>query len=140
MAELGARADRAEKRAAEADKDNESLLKAVDALKTQQAAPARAPASAAPRTEEDERLAYERAYQQELARHRAQEAKGRANLDEAVSRLDDASAYHRLIAVARAHARDAEFQAAIRAFNQAMRLKPANLCQRRDETRLERAV
>jgi RNA polymerase sigma factor (sigma-70 family) len=128
LAELSVRTERAELRATEAEKDNESLLKAVDAFKAQQTTPARS-TGAAPRApaEEDEALTYARAYQQGLARQRAQEAIARANVDDSTSRLDDASAYHRLINLAR-HLRDeASFQEAIRTFNKAMAVKPAEL-------------
>jgi RNA polymerase sigma factor (sigma-70 family) len=138
LAELGARAERAEQRAIEAEKDNESWLKAVDAFKAQQGAQAR-PTATTPRANldqvvgmagpvgDDEALVYQRAYQQELARRRAQEAQARAKADENASMMDDASAYHRWINLARHLFQEASFQEAIRAYNKAMAIKPATL-------------
>lgn len=51
----------------------------------------------------------------------------RANVADTVSRMDDASAYHRLINIARELAKEASFPEAIRIYNQAMAIKPAAL-------------
>ena len=139
LAEIVRRAESAEQRAAEAERDNEALLKAVAAFKATQSTPAPRAADPAVRAPlggvvgmagpvgDDEALAYQRAYQQELARRRAQEAQARATAADTASRLDDVSAYHRWINLARHLFQDAEFQEAIRAYNQAMAVKPAAL-------------
>ena len=77
--------------------------------------------------EEKERLAQERAYQQDMARRRAEEAKARAELDDAVSNLDAEGKFNLLMAAAGRYAASAEFQIGIRTYNQAMAAKPADL-------------
>jgi RNA polymerase sigma factor (sigma-70 family) len=150
LASLTARLAQAEQRAGEAEKDSGDLLRAVEALRTEQAAQAarsarsgvfggaatgliggitgmvQAPVGSSP--EEAERLAHERGYQQQLARRRAEEAKARAQIDQDASRAPDATArYHLLVDAAERLAEKAEFQAAIRTYNQAMQAKPAEL-------------
>ncbi|MBI4624166.1 MAG: hypothetical protein HY736_13245 [Verrucomicrobia bacterium] len=77
--------------------------------------------------EEKERLAQERAYQQDMATKRAAEVKARAELDGAVSKLDAQARFNTLMAAAGRYAASAEFQIGIRTYNQAMAAKPADL-------------
>jgi RNA polymerase sigma factor (sigma-70 family) len=119
---MRARAAQSESRTAEAEKDSGELLKAVQALRSEQTKRASRPG------EEDERLTQERAYQQQLAKRRADESKARAKIDEAAAmELDAAARYNLLIETAEQLAANAEFQAAIRRYNQAMQAKPAGL-------------
>jgi hypothetical protein len=122
LEKVKARLVQSESRTAEAEKDSGELLKAVEALRSEQTNRASRPA------EEDELLTQERAYQQQLAKRRAEEAKARAKIDEAAAMESDASArYYLLIEAAEQLAANAEFQAAIRMYNQAMQAKPAGL-------------
>ena len=77
--------------------------------------------------EDNERLASERAYQQALAKTRAQEAIARAKIDEEAHRLEPAQQFERLIQAAEEYLERAEFQSGIRVYNQAMTLKPADV-------------
>lgn len=77
-------------------------------------------------TDEAARVAEERSYQQALAKRRAEEAKARAKIEsEAPAEKDAATRYHKLIEAADRYAAAADFQAGIRTFNLAMRMKPA---------------
>ena len=76
---------------------------------------------------DDERLLQERAYQQVLARQRADEAKVQARKDIEASQLDPAGRYERLVAEAEQLLAKAEFQLGIRTYNRAMAAKPAGL-------------
>jgi RNA polymerase sigma factor (sigma-70 family) len=128
--DLNTRLRQAERRAGEAEKDNSDLLKAVEDLRLQQTRSSKAVPTRVERdgrTADDERLALARAYQQELANHRVEEAKGRARIDEEASRLDAVAQFERLIAAAEDYLAKAEFQMAIRTFNRALQLKPADL-------------
>jgi hypothetical protein len=142
LADVTARLADAERRATDAEKDTGDLLKAVQALKEQQATPVQggAPGSGAqhyPRTaggatrpgpEDEEWLGEQRAYQQKLAKRRAEEAQARARVEEDAAREGNAvTRFNRLIAAAEHLAANAEFQAAIRMYNQAMEGKPASL-------------
>lgn len=140
LSSVNARLAQAEQRVTEAEKDSGELLKAVDALRVGQAAQA-ARASKSSLTggivgsvltgsspEDAERVAQERAYQQQLAFRRAEEAKARAQIDQDASQAQDATArYNLLIDAAERLAGKAEFQAAIRTYNQAMFAKPAEV-------------
>ncbi|MDO8542281.1 MAG: hypothetical protein Q7S40_17715 [Opitutaceae bacterium] len=75
----------------------------------------------------DEQLNYERAYQQDLARRRAEEAKARARFDQERSTWPAERQYHALLEQARQYLARAEFQWAVRRYNEAMQLKPADL-------------
>lgn len=133
LTSLKARLSDAERRAAEAEKDSGELLKAVNASRGNQQRDSayRAPAVAAAvatTPEQQERLAQERSYQQQLAKRRAEEAKARAKVEsEAASETDAAARYNKLMEVAEQHANNADFQAGIRTFNTAMQLKPADV-------------
>lgn len=125
IADVNAQLVHAERRADEAERDNGALLKAVEAVRVQQAAEtARRIARA---VTEDERVVHERAYQQELARRHAQEAKARAKIDTEVAQLDPTRRYERLLEVARQHLADGSLQTAVRTFNQAMTNKPRDI-------------
>ena len=79
-------------------------------------------------SEEAERLAREREFQQQLAKRRVEEAKARAKIDsDAAAEKDGATRYLKLMEAAERHAANADFQAAIRTYNTAMQLKPADL-------------
>lgn len=80
-----------------------------------------------PLDEAQARLAVERAYQQDFAKRRAQQAKDRAAFDESTRSLDPAARFARLLDRAQDLAARAEFQMAIRTYNEAMTLKPADL-------------
>lgn len=129
---MAARLAQVEQRTAEAEKDSGELLKAVEALRAQQAAARAAQAAASrlppgdPTAPDDERLVHERAYQQELARRRADQAKAQAQKDIEASQLDPAAQYERLIAEAEQLLAKAEFQLGIRTYNRAMAAKPAD--------------
>jgi hypothetical protein len=77
---------------------------------------------------EQERLTHERAYQQQLAKRRAQEAEARVRFenDAAISQNPQAF-YDLLIDTAEHLAAKHEYQAAIRMFNRAMEAKPAGV-------------
>jgi hypothetical protein len=75
----------------------------------------------------EEHFAYERAYQQSLARQRAEKAKQRAALAIEVASLAPPARFHRLMAAARDHFNHAEFQPAIRVYNEAMAVKPTDV-------------
>jgi tetratricopeptide (TPR) repeat protein len=137
----------AERRTREAERDSGELLQVVEALRKGQENAAVATGeptagiSATPgasRTRvtavapnlspaDNERLAQERAYQQELAKSRAAEAKARAQLDQDLRGLAPAEQFARLLDAAAAAAARADFQAAIRAYNRAMAIKPLDL-------------
>lgn len=139
LTNVNTRLGQAERRATEAERDSGDLLKAVEASRVQQAArAARTAASSGARlpgppaamrpSEDDEQLVYERSYQQALAKRRVEEAKARAKIDQDVATESDVAArFHRLIESAAHLAKNAEFQAGIRMFNQAMEAKPADL-------------
>jgi hypothetical protein len=139
LANVSARLTQAERRATDAERDSGDLLKAAEATRVQQAArAARTAANSGARLpgppavmrppEDEERLAQERSYQQALTKRRAEEAIARAKIDQDVATQSDASArFHRLIESAAHLATNAEFQAGIRMFNQAMEVKPADL-------------
>jgi flagellar biosynthesis GTPase FlhF len=117
----------AERRAADAERDSGELLKAVDELRREKQ-PNRTAATEAPPSRAgviDERLLKERAYQQELAKRRAQRATARAKIDsEAAAEPDPELRYEKLIQAARNYARDADFMAGISVYNLAMQMKP----------------
>lgn len=144
LANVSARLAQAERRAADAEKDSGDLLKAVEASREQQAAraartaatsgarptvlPGAAPILTRTPEEEEERLAQQRIYQQALTKRRAEEAKARARIDQdAATESNAAARFHRLIESAAHLAENAEFQAGIRMFNQAMEAKPADI-------------
>ena len=132
IAAMTARIAQTERRAAEADKDNGELLRAVEALQAQQAAQAardaRTAVAAVQASEEEQRLAQERIYQQELAKRRVEEARARAKIESEVADEKDAAArYDKLIEAAEHYAANAEFQAAMRLYNQAIQTKPTDL-------------
>ncbi len=79
-------------------------------------------AGAVPKSKED--LLRERAYQQELAQTRAAEAKERATFEERLRGLSADEKFRLWIERASALLAKTEFQAAMRAFNQAMTSKP----------------
>lgn len=131
------RALRAEKRALDADKDSEELLKAVESSRAQRAAAVASgrsssvtsgTPSALPSTADElQNLAQMRAYQQALAKQRAVEAKSRAEFEMAIRLLDPVEKFHRRIEAVEHYVTNAEFQAGIRLLNEAMREKPADL-------------
>jgi len=120
----------ARQRVADAEKDNGELLRAVEAARVAGASRARVvevadgerPLSPA---EEQRRLAFEREYQQGLAKKRAGEVRARAELAEEVSRLDPVAGFNRRIAEVERLLAAAEFQAGLRLLNQAMNARPA---------------
>ncbi len=132
---------RAERRALESERDASDLLKAMTAVKkTTEPSPtaardaARVPvqgtvasSTASANPEEAARLAQERAYQQDLAKKRAEEAKARAHFDIATHALDPVARFHALLKRAKELADNAEFRVAIRTYNEAMAAKPAEL-------------
>jgi len=137
-----ARLAQVEHRAAEAEKDSSDLLRAVEAVRTEQEAQTSrasksvlrggtvgmvAGTSVGSLPEEHERLAQERLYQQQLAKHRAAEAKVRAKIEQDRLQQDAPTYFARLIETAEQLAQNGEFQAAIRMYNQAMQGKPAEL-------------
>ena len=130
---LNTRLRQAEQRAIDADRDSAELLAAVQAVRPPPGTPPPTrgtPVLAAPGTvtEEDDRLLQERAYQQALARRRAEEAMARAKLDEEARDIADAATrFWRLIQEVELQVARKEFQLAIRLFNQAMQSKPAGL-------------
>ena len=67
---------------------------------------------------------YQRAFQQDLAGRRAEEAKAKAKIASEVSKLGPAEKFKRLMEIAAEHASKAEFQAGVKAFNRAMETKP----------------
>jgi hypothetical protein len=77
--------------------------------------------------EEQARLAQERAYQQALAKKRVEEAKDRAAFDSSTYQLDPATRFNLLLQRAREQAARADFGAAVRTFNEAMTIKPADV-------------
>ena len=126
ITKLTARAEQAEWRTAEAEKDNGALLKAVEAARAGAAAAKAGPVStSAARLPEEEG----RVFQQRLARRRADEAKARAQVDgDAAAASDDpAKRFFNLMAVAEKYLADDDFPAGIRIYNQAMQRKPADL-------------
>ena len=132
ISSLQTRLDQAERRAQEAERDRDALLKAVEGTRSEptltadRAAGVRAAAAASRDPAADERLAQERAYQQQLAKRRAEEAKARAKIESEAAAEPDADArYHKFIEAAENYASNADFQAAIRAYNQAMTMKPS---------------
>jgi RNA polymerase sigma factor (sigma-70 family) len=142
LAGANARLAQVERRAAEAEKDSGDLLKAVEALRTERAAQASGASKPGPTggivgmvggpsnrssPDDQERVAQERLYQQQLAKRRAEEAKARARIDEDGSKQDATTFYARLIETAGHLAENAEFQEAIRMYNRAMQIKPAAL-------------
>lgn len=117
-------------RSAEAERDNATLLKAMEDARAQlaarSAAPAPVTAAKAASDGNDERLAQERAYQQQLAKRRAEEAIARAKIEsEAAADPDAEVRYHRFMAAAEKFAAEADFVSAVRSFNTAMQFKPA---------------
>jgi RNA polymerase sigma factor (sigma-70 family) len=151
--ELDTRVKRAEQRAAEAERDNGELLKAVETFRTQRTAMA-PPPGPAPATgggivgmvqdsrspEDDERVAYARGYQQQLAQRRANEAKERADLEEQAGRLSPEEQYNALIDRAELHYTRAEFQLGIRVYNRAMETKPPHVVVTERVKRLQAAL
>jgi hypothetical protein len=153
IARLTARAEQSERRTAEAEKDSGELLKAVEAARAGAAkatqaktSAARSPAAAgdngritgavgpfptsgARSPEEEARVAQERAFQQQLARRRAEEAKARAQIDggAAAASDDPTQRFFNLMAAAEKHLANDDFQAGIHIYNQAMQRKPAEL-------------
>jgi hypothetical protein len=124
------------------------LLKAVESLRAGQAAQAARAATATGAVagsgssgivgmvqdardaspEEKERAAYERSYQQALARRRAMEAKTWAQIDQEAATTPDALAlYNRLIEMAERFAATGEFQSGVKMYNRALQAKPADL-------------
>ena len=77
--------------------------------------------------EEQERLAHERAYSQELAKKRSEDARARAEIDVAARDLDATGKFNQLIEAAERYAANGEFQAGIRTYNDAMAARPAEL-------------
>lgn len=73
------------------------------------------------------RQAYERLFQQDLARRRAAEAVVQARMAEEVVALDGAQKYQRLIDLARKLAAEGKFTWAIQTFNQGMAVKPGDV-------------
>lgn len=114
-----------ERRVAEAERDNGELLRAVEAAKAERATMA-AKTTVAKQAEE-ERLSDERAYQQELARRRAEEAKADAVSRHEAAQLDPTGHYRRLIQLGREQAVRGEFRRAMITLNEAMRRKPADV-------------
>ena len=142
LASANARLAQVERRASEAEKDSGDLLKAVEASRTEQAAHASRASksgltggivgmvggtSIGSSPEDHERVAQERLFQQQLAKRRAEDAKARAKIDQDGLMQDAATYYAQLIETAEHLAANAEFQAAIRMYNQAMQVKPAGL-------------
>jgi hypothetical protein len=129
MAKMSERLRLAERRAAEVEKDNADLLRAVEAVRLQQAAVAQqakaaATAASARPVDEQQRLADERAYGQEVARRRMAETRQALELDEALNALEPSRRYEFLLAAAEKYAGTHEFQLALKTFNRAMSLKP----------------
>jgi RNA polymerase sigma factor (sigma-70 family) len=148
LAQMNARLAQAERRAADAERDSGDLLKAVESLRAGQAAQAARAATATGAVagsgssgivgmvqdardaspEEKERAAYERSYQQALARRRAMEAKTWAQIDQEAATTPDALAlYNRLIEMAEHMAATGEFQSGVKMYNRALQAKPADL-------------
>lgn len=144
QAELQSRIDGVEKRLAQAEKlareaerDTQDLLKAVAAVQPKPASsplsrnPSEVVTAAPPNADqspaEKERLAMERAYQQDLARRRQQEAMRAAELQQQAAGLDAAAAFRLRLDAARKLVEQAQFQAAQRLWNEAMTAKPADL-------------
>lgn len=132
----------AERRAAESEKDSGELLKAVKLVRAQDATPAaaaanRSPASSTPivsigslpgqSPDEQKQFAQARAYQQALAKKRAEAAKHRAEFDAVVSQLDPVGKFNRRIEAAEQSAAKAEFHEGLRLLNAAITEKPADL-------------
>jgi RNA polymerase sigma factor (sigma-70 family) len=142
--ELDTRVKRAEQRAAEAERDNGELLKAVETYRTQKTArapqPGPAPGTDGRSPEEDERMAYARSYQQELAQRRANEAKEGADLEGQASRLSPEEQYDALIDRAELHYTRAEFQLGMRVYNRAMETKPPHVVVTERVKRLQAAL
>lgn len=129
MAEMNLRIQQATQRANDAEKDTGELLQAVGAASAHHTGQSGAQPlnRVAGSMEEDERLAYERAFQQETARRRVEEAKARAKVDDEVSRMDDTSKYHRLMELAREYVANCQFQNGLRTYNEAMAAKPRDV-------------
>ncbi|MSU65065.1 MAG: hypothetical protein EXS38_02940 [Opitutus sp.] len=72
----------------------------------------------------DEAQAYERAYQQDVARRRAEDAKAQTAFEAELESLDTVAQFNKLLEVAERQLNHAEFQAGIRTFNRAMKSKP----------------
>lgn len=139
VAEWEAKLRAMERRAADSERDTADLLKAVNARRAESAAPRPAApvgggvaltveSTDSRHTEPEKiRLAQERAYQQDLAKHRAGQARARAEFDLSLAPLDAAAKYARLMERAHELAANAEFQQAVRVFNEAMQARPPHL-------------
>jgi RNA polymerase sigma factor (sigma-70 family) len=127
-----------EQRIAEAEKDNGELLKAVEGFRTQSARAAAARASVA--ATDDERTAYERAYQLDLARRRVVETKAQLEVRKAAGLLDAMGRYERFLAAAEEARRHADFRLATRWYNDAMMHKPAGVVLNAQVTELQAAL
>lgn len=139
LAELEKKARAAERHAGEAERDTAELLKAVDSVRAPRVAdvaakppPERTRGTIEPPgppipEEEKQRLAQERAYQQELAKRRAAEAKARAIVDLTLREKTPEDRFALLLNAAKTHADQAEFQAALRRLNEALDARPADL-------------
>jgi RNA polymerase sigma factor (sigma-70 family) len=143
LRDAAARLAAAERRAADAERDSGELLKAVDELRREKQSSATAQTVTTRGTPTgagvmDERLIKERAYQQELAKRRAQEAMARAKIDsEAATEPNPELRYEKMIQAARNYARDADFRAGISIYNQAMQMKPPSVPVTDDVKRLQ---
>jgi RNA polymerase sigma factor (sigma-70 family) len=136
VAQLQSRVDRlaeqaraAERRAQEAEKDSGDLLKAVASLRAGYG-PVGAEAAAVARalaTQDQQRAAYERAFQDDVAKRRAAELKRRADLEDQIAPLSPAQKLNRLLEVAEALAARADYQQALRTLIVAATAKPAEL-------------
>lgn len=133
MAAMTARVSQAEQRAVEVEKDNGELLKAVEAVRAQQAAARAAQGAAVEKSrlatvlEADEARVHQRDYQRKLATARQEEANFRVRMEETVAPLDPVGQFEKRIEIARQHLERAEFQAGIQIFNQAMAAMPMEL-------------
>jgi RNA polymerase sigma factor (sigma-70 family) len=119
----------AEHRAQEAEKDSGDLLKAVAALRagTAQGGAEAAAVARALAAQDQQRAAYERAFQADVAKRRAAELKRRADLEDEIAPLTPAQKLSRLLEVAEALAARAEYQQALRTLVVAATAKPADV-------------
>jgi hypothetical protein len=133
IGEAETRAAQAEQRAKDAERDSVELLKAIQTFKAQRTAGSTQltpndPAARPHLAHEQELLGYERAYQQDLANRKRDQAIFRAKiLTEAHDARTPRDKFNLLIGYAAQSADKADFQEGIRTLNLAMADKPADL-------------
>ncbi len=94
-------------------------------------------AQAAPPAAADEAQTYERAYQQDVARRKADEGKTQAAFEAELAGLDSVAQFHKLLEVVERQVNSAEFQTGIRTFNRAMKSKPEKVFLSEDMQKLQ---